>query len=352
VTEGILITTKRPPAPLRGTHYNYNITVDLLNFPNSGTKTWKIIVGFEDTNNFDWVSLTYDWNTGLLIPTFWRRTGGSDAKVMDPDTYPANQGWSAIPGGTASHTIYICYAAMQWSVKDDPTGNAWEICGGGKATLPLNTAHGLIGFLGEDDTQFDNLYYKEHWESNLKCEYCTCTCIHPTNSDDYKCLPTTLQGVLIPTGDDPCTPLDNITIDFFQAEVNGNCDNPASTYDDRAEKKVWVSELIQIPTNGEQSDTYYHFRFRVECSGSSYTLSFECNDANLLTGSSLPVQNDWSVSFCDDLYLVFHGIVVGGDISCDLGGGETGVQPYACGGCYDTGSGYNIAYDLVLGEAP
>jgi len=348
VTEGVVVTTHRQPDPVRGTKYNLRIIVDLIDFPSSGTRTWKVICGFEDVLNFDWIALDYDSATSLLIPTFWRRTAGVDATVMDPADYPGNQGFSPITGGTASHTIYICYADLQWSVQASETGSGWVICGGGKSNLPANEDHGLVGFLGETDARFDNWEYWEHWESNPVCFYCTCVCLNVNSETDYKCMPYSLTGTLVRTNGEACSNLDDLEFTLYNAALDGDCDDPLTGYDDSSDKSIWVSELLQVPTNGEQVDTHYYFRFELTCDlVYGFTFAIKCADANIWYESPASINVDWDNSTCSPLDLEFPGLETG-YATCAL----PGTCPCGCSAdiCWASGDEQQQQYKVVITE--
>jgi len=332
-TEGVLITTQRQQAPVRtGNGYNYIIKVDLVDFPVSGTRSWKVICGFEDEDNFDWVEFKYDESTEELIPTLWRRAGGSDTEVLDPDDYPGNDGWSSIAGGTPSHEVFICYSDVQWAVTDNMTGYGWVACHeGGKDDLPDATDHGLFGFLGEDGAMFANLEVEEHWESNPICPRCPCICLSSEDDDDYACLPSQVTMTFIRTEGVECTPIDDVSLTMYESALNGDCEDSEATYDAQASHHTWISELLEIPTNDEQTHETYFVRFRLVCDWQSgFTFYFECHDSVLFNGSNLPALATWSESSCDPLYLVFHGLNQDSTTVMCTGGGY-GIQPPVCG---------------------
>ena len=351
VTEGVLITTQRQQAPTRGSRYNLRIEIDLIDFPSSGTRAWKIIVGFEDIDNFDFIVLDYDATTQDLIPTFWRRVAGADSKVLDPADFPGTPVWSGTAPGTASKIIFICYAKLQWSASETVSVAGWEVCDGGKEDLPLDPDHGLVGFLGEDGSKFDNLIYQEHWESNTAandCPKCACSCINQQDQDDFLCLPETLTGTLVPFSGPTCTELDNLAVTFRQASLDETagdfCEDPATPFDDRAQKEFWVSDLIEIPTNGEQVGDTYYLRLRLTCNANEgYTVTTDCAEANFFVTNEVDV--DWSVSTCDPVLLVFPGWEVN-SVPCSPP--SPGRKPAGCGSCVAEGSYVPVIYDLVI----
>lgn len=196
ITAGPIITTKRQPAPLNlGARYATITTFDIINIPASGTKTWGIICGFKDANNFDWVELTLRASDQRISPIFYRRTGGVDAVVADVTTNPQNTFGAGFEPffnqGTPLDfaTFAICYSTLEWSlgITDPSEDLKWTVCDGGLDSMPA-LPYGTFGFLfGE----FDNWYHDQHFESREDCFNCECLCAE--SRTDKACWPDTLR---------------------------------------------------------------------------------------------------------------------------------------------------------------
>lgn len=352
VSEGVLITTRRQQSPKRGSTYNLRFTVELIDFPASGTKEWKVICGYVDPTNFDWIEFAYVAATGDLTPTFYRRTAGVDSAVLDPTNYPGGDPWS-FPPETAAEEFEICYAAVQWSAAHIGAQSDvyWEICGGGKASLPADTDHGLIGFLAGD---FDNLVYEVHWESDPECEYCECFCLNAIDASDWNCLAETLTATLTANTGYVCPAMDGLSLEMYQSDPDVGGASPV--YDANPQKKTWFSEIFTIE-------------------GSKHWLVMQCDAMGLSMGclaypntaigtcatylffpSPCPEDLDTSVSTCDPLSLVFRDLTA--DVTtCDLDEGDEGypgtgtrARPCPAGDCMPEGEYVTVTWDVTVTE--
>jgi hypothetical protein len=360
VSEGILITTERQPSPVRsGAKYTLRITVDLIDFPESGTKDWKVICGFEDEDNFDWVWLAYDASTEEITPKLMRRSGGSDSVMLDPADYD----YSLFPvdAGTGSISITICYADVHWSVSDNDY--VYEICGGGKETLPANGDHGLVGFLAGD---FDNFYYEEHWESNTDCPYCDCFCLNPNDEDDYACFPS--QLTLTITGS--C--LDGTTLTMYQGSWSdggiGNGDDP--DYLDWPNKSFWVSDTFhpaseEWPDDNEEEPgekLFFELRCSIEYGYVLYIWGVTRDYSEYYIPNSLYFENEedennrqrasLGLSTCDPISMVFENLISPLDNCClDPGCSTMGEKMAVCPDqCEETGSLSDFSFTITITE--
>lgn len=248
--EGILLTTAIQPAPSRtGKGYNLTVSFDIVN---TATE-WKIICGYTDASNYDYIRIYTDGTDGLLYPQILRRSGGVDTVLMDHTTHTDSSGWS-FPTGVSTLNLKICYSDVEWSI--NPTGpqgeTIYQVCGGGKDSLPAG-GKGLTGFLKGD---FDNWDYDIHWESQLDCPSCLCFCDEVGNDDDYKCLPETMTLTLKPTVTyAACTtaPPDH-QVTLYQANPNTNGGPPnLPTFESKgSRKRHWYSNVLRnTTTTGE-----------------------------------------------------------------------------------------------------
>ena len=358
-SEGILITTHRQPHPTRsGSKYTLTLDFCLVDVPSEGTKDWKIICGFEDEDNFDWVHLEFDAanEEEELVPTFYTRTGGVDSVVMDPDDW-YNLPFPCAPG-TPLKSMRICYASADWSVTDGDL--VWQICGGGKEELPTNVNHGLVGFLKGD---FDNWVYTEHWESNLDCEWCQCFCLNDDDYSDFACFPETLTMTFVPKSNYTCTHIDNVSLTMYQGFCGTADEQAEPEYKPYAWKASWFSDTIVLfcdPWDPENPDCIKAV-FELVCStGGNLTMRvWKSNvDGSLGPSSGAGFEyggtNEWPVSSCNPLHIVFPNFNSGWDNCCIDAPGceEPGVFVGICpdGECIEEEGAPDVYWDVVVTE--
>lgn len=348
VTEGPLITTLRQPEPIRtDADYTVKFWFTLRTFPSSGTKTWKVICGYRDTSDYDYIELVYDASTGNLYPEF-HATG----ITVNQTTHPATAPWSIYPG-TAAFEMVVCYAPAEWTIaatgEDANQSDVyWETCGASQPDLP--TSLGMVGFLAGD---FDDFSYWIHWESDASCPYCECFCRHPDDVDDYLCLPEELTLTITPNTAYTCNSVDNVSMKMYQSDPDVSGASPV--YDALAQKKTWYSEIFQP----EAEEMWFVMecvdgRYRINCisypdkgvTDAQATTLFFCDAGG--NNDNGKWQTD-ALSTCDPLELVFQDLCP--DITtCDLDGGGTGTRPRPCinGDCWDTGEEIDVRWTVTV----
>lgn len=310
VTNGILVTSIRQGRP-RNTTYNYRVQVDIVDTASS----WGLICKYTDTNNYDWIELTNV--AGTVMPRFWRRTGGSDTLVMDITTHPAGAPLTTTFSG--SLTVILCYSEVEWSIYATTTlgTQLWTTCNVQAATaLPADATTGFVGFNKGD---YDNWFYYYHYLSNSTCYGCSCSCVNPSNSNDYKCIPEILLLTLTPIAAQlDCTSAPTtISMKMVQSTPLANVPPPA-TYIKNATKKYWYGDPVFL-----HEPLYYndYFWFRLEClTNGNFELSaldypggsagiVSANRANFATLDG-PSGGSLSVSVtCMPIILIFHHFV-------------------------------------------
>ena len=254
--DGVVLTTFRQARP-RNTTYNYRVEVDLLDTSTS----WGIICKYISADNYDWIELVN--TTDVVLPTFWRRRGGTDTLVMSIATHPSGTALStAMP---ASLKVTMCYSEVEWSIFSETAlgTQLWTTCDVETATtLPVDATVGFVGFTKGD---FDNWIYYYHYLSNRICDGCDCSCVNPVDETDYKCVPECLLLTLTPVVNDlDCTSSPgDITMKMRQSSPIAN-DPPPPTYLKNTIKKYWYSDTVifyeQLYYSGDE-----HFWFRLEC---------------------------------------------------------------------------------------
>jgi len=325
ITEGPVITTNQAATKGPNGYYNVIVEFQLVNIGTGPGQTsdYGIIVGYQDATNFDWVRITYDGAD--LWPALIHRVAGVDTVAMDKTTH--TQGLAFTPDAPDETTWrgQICYARSDWTI--DVLGGSespWTTCDGGVMSQPATL--GIVGFLRGE---FDDWTYYKHWESNKKCDYCSCWCSNPSDpNNDYQCLPESLYATFVPEPDPPpyaCPEVDNVTVELKQRDWEvppANAKSPTKNY--------WVSDNIAI---GEPREMAF------QCDRTSPRL---CWLSNVLGWSDPdPFDDsctfiDWSLSTCSPLSLVFRTLSTV-ETTCDLGGGVDGIRPIACdtGTCLD-----------------
>ncbi len=315
VTEGVLITTLRQPAPtVAGAPYTTYFEVELTDFPMSGTKSWGVICGYTAPTTFDWIELNYDATTSEVLPIFWRRVSGTDTLIMDQTTHPAGGAWTINPG-EPFWKFSFCYATVYWSVTAFSFQTDWVYCPGGQAALPADTDHGMNGFL---KGTFDNWDYQIHKESNPQCNQCTCYC--NKSSTDYACYPELMLVRMIAGSNANCYPppydtnpppeaLIEVVLRQADADTSGN--PPAFTLS--PSKRVWRSDVFEV--NGV---TYWwiatcddQFELKLIClpypaeAVTGGMIVYWTAGYDITLGYSLPRTWIRSISTCDPLLLKF-----------------------------------------------
>ena len=252
-TPGIVLTSCRQSKPYNTT-YNYIVQVNLVDT----ASTWNIICKYIDATNFDWLEV-YTSGTDIL-PRFWRRTGGSDALVMDITTHPAGVPLSS--SMPSQLPISMCYSEGGWMVSGQGE-STWTTCDATPATsLPADTTVGFVGFM---DGDFDEWQYDYHKLSNMPCDQCDCYCVDPTDTTDFKCIPELLTLTLTPTTAHPDCTSSPITITYTLRQSLPIENDPAPpTYTLHPEKHFWFSDPVGVwePVLGN-----IPFWFRLECRG-------------------------------------------------------------------------------------
>lgn len=247
VTPGIVLTTARQGMPIDSSYYTYVITFKVVPTASS----WKIICKFTDTNNFDWVEIWDSDGFGTYKPKFWRRTGGSDALILDPADYPDGGTWSIDP--VDGLTFTICYSSLEWSIGAALGSFNWVVCDADPATSLPPAPDGFVGFM---DGDFDDFQYDVHWESNHACEDCTCYC---WDGADVSCLPENLTLTLYPTEqDENCPTATNIELQMAQS-LPRTFPVPSYEYEHYPMKLDWFSEPITM-TDWNGDVVWFHLR--------------------------------------------------------------------------------------------
>lgn len=274
-TAGVIVTSARQPTPKTGLGYNLRINLELIY---EVGRTYGIICGFEDENNFDWIRFTAPANQeDPVYPEFLRRTGGSDSVLMDITTHPQSGAFFFINEGVDSiMRISICYAQVEWTVfqLNGPSENFWSAeegpstptCGGGgKSSLPTDPAHGLVGFT---DGRYDNWVYEIHWESDPACSNCSCFC--QISITDYLCLEEELTFSMYPVQtycwDDPtfgsgcCDPGNVISETLYQKVPTvtgfGGPGFPDPTKK-TASKRFWYTNILLGESGNNVPDDFW-----------------------------------------------------------------------------------------------
>lgn len=343
-TGPIVTTVRQPPSTRINSDYSIKIYFKALSIGIGSS--FGVICGYEDENNFAWVRFSRVGDS--VFPEFFVRSGGSDTLVMDITTHPGGIGFPIdTGGGLNTWTGKICYSLHDWTVdagisEESGTGNLtvgsehpWTVgTQGGQAALP--SIGGMVGFLyGE----FDDFAFHQHWEAKIECDHCSCLCINPTDSDDYRALPEVMLATFVPQFDPldyPCS-LNYATVAIYQVEIEGETDlSPV--------KKVWTNQGIEDGT-GMPGDTDLILRcndsagtseqrFTLGLIAGSGTGTYRWGDTPLSSGDYPIAYVRWAESTCSPLSLVF-GPLSADPTTCETvegGGGEMGYKIPLCVG--------------------
>jgi hypothetical protein len=258
--------------------------------------SWGIICKYTDNSNFDWIDLTLDGTQ--LWPTFYRRTGGSDAVIMDQTTHPTGDSFSDV-----SQTLLICYSETEWSINyvGGDLSSAWTTCDVEPATsLPSDTAVGLVGF---NKGHFDNFFYYYHRLSNPPCNICDCFCQNPGVRSDYSCYPEVLLLTLNPTEIDAnCTSSpEPIEILLYQVTAAPVATTP-TTYS--TAKQRWWSLDFYLP----EWEEYIRFEFVCNGTGGEPELNLYPDTFNGLFWNALTLGVNAVDVECNPLRLEFQSL--------------------------------------------
>lgn len=346
ITEGPLITTVRQPklVGLGTGKYNYKVFVDLLGVNTTHTE-WKVIIGYTDASNYQYVWFKYE--TNYTITGVWPYFMNVSAGVTTTVTSPADWSGSQPLDNTAPTDVLrvkICYADLEWTVDNAESGDGeagdggagsvnqqynWTLCDSGLDDLPLDPDIGAVGFLSG---KFDNWKYYYHYESLTLCDWCSCICDHPTGAtSDYSCYPETLNVQVTRTDSESYTCSD---LDSYGDTLNqGYFDGGSATFKAIPAKVEWTNQTQQTGTPEEFFVTF-------QCDGAKlFFASADTNNALWLSGLDYETPN-WSKSTCKPLKLVYE-FLSSLEEQCEINGPGTGapygIRPSNCpnGACLD-----------------
>lgn len=347
IEEGPIVTTIRQDASSRpNSEYSIRVYFKALNL--SEGASFGVICGYIDENNFSWVR--FDAIGGSVYPTFYNRSGGSDALVMDITTHPAGIGFPIdTGGGQNTWEGKVCYSETDWTVDSgtsEESGYGIQSVGsehpwtvgteGGQDRLP--SVGGMVGFLWGE---FDNWAFHKHWEAKSSCDYCSCLCINPNDIDDYIAIPEILLVTFVPQFDPldyPCS-LNNATVQIHQVTSVGEVYLSPT-------KRVWSNENIEVG-DGTPADAVVTLRCH-SAAGTledRFTLSLKIpsTSGSYSWGTDLEggvpfAYVDWDLSTCDPINLVFGDLAANSLSTCETipGGG-----PY---------SEYGYKFPLCVGD--